>query len=127
MRILPVNRSTVLVELPGLEEVLALEDSLTTAPIDGIEESLPAARTLMLRFDPARLSADALATILLRRDLAARRGTAGAAQVPLVQIPMRYDGEDLAEVAALAGLEVDEVIRRHQQSEFMVAFCGFAP
>lgn len=127
MRILPVNRSTVLVELPGLEEVLALRDSLTTEPIDGIEESLPAARTLMLRFDPARLSADALATILPRRDLAARRGTAGAAQAPLVQIPMRYDGEDLAEVAALAGLEVDEVIRRHQHSEFVVAFCGFAP
>lgn len=127
MRILPVNRSTVLVELRDLDQVLALHASLMSQPLDGIEEMLPAARTLMLRFDPKRLTADALAAILPQRDLAAQRGTVGAARAPLVEIPMRYDGEDLAEVAALAGLDVAEVIRRHQASEFTVAFCGFAP
>ena len=127
MRILPVNRSTVLIELQDLDQVLALHASLMSQPLDGIEEMLPAARTLMLRFDAKRLSADALAAVLPRRDLAARCGTVGAVQAPLVEIPMRYDGEDLAEVAALAGLDVAEVIRRHQASEFTVAFCGFAP
>jgi len=127
MRILPVNRSTLLVELRDLDQVLALHASLMSQPLVGLEEMLPAARTLMLRFDPKRLTADALAAILPQRDLAARCGTVGAAQAPLVQIPMRYDGEDLAEVAALAGLDVAEVIRRHQASEFTVAFCGFAP
>ena len=127
MRILPVNRSTVLVELAGLEEVLALQDSLTAEPIDGIEEWLPASRTLMLRFDPARLSADTIVEALSRREWAPREGASGAGQGPMVEIPMRYDGEDLAEVAALAGLAVDEVIHRHQRSEFVVAFCGFAP
>lgn len=127
MRILPVNRSTVLVELQDLDQVLALHASLMSQPLDGIEEMLPAARTLMLRFDAKRLSAEALAAILPQRDLAARCGTVGAAQAPLLEIPMRYDGEDLAEVAALAGLDVAEVIRRHQASEFTVAFCGFAP
>ena len=127
MRILPVNRSTVLVELQDLDQVLALHASLMSQPLDGIEEMLPAARTLMLRFDAKRLSAEALAAILPQRDLAARCGTVGAAQAPLVEIPMRYDGEDLAEVAALAGLDVAEVVRRHQASEFTVAFCGFAP
>lgn len=127
MRILPVNRSTVLVELQDLDQVLALHASLMSQPLDGIEEMLPAARTLMLRFDAKRLSAEALAAILPQRDLAARCGTVGAAQAPLVEIPMRYDGEDLAEVAALAGLDVAEVVRRHQASEFAVAFCGFAP
>ena len=127
MRILPVNRSTLLVELQDLDQVLALHASLMSQPLDGIEEMLPAARTLMLRFDAKRLSAEALAAILPQRDLAARCGTVGAAQAPLVEIPMRYDGEDLAEVAALAGLDVAEVVRRHQASEFTVAFCGFAP
>ena len=127
MRILPVNRSTVLVELQDLDQVLALHASLMSQPLDGIEEMLPAARTLMLRFDAKRLSAEALAVILPQRDLAARCGTVGAAQAPLVEIPMRYDGEDLAEVAALAGLDVADVVRRHQASEFTVAFCGFAP
>ena len=36
MRILPVNRSTVLVELRDLDEVLALHASLTSQPLDGI-------------------------------------------------------------------------------------------
>ncbi len=74
MRILPVNRSTVLVELRDLDEVLALYASLTSQPLDGIEELLPAARTLMLRFDPDRLSTKALEEALAQRDLTAQQG-----------------------------------------------------
>jgi len=127
MRILPVDRSTVLVELAGLDEVLALQASLTSAPIEGVTELLPAARTLMLRFDPLRLTREQLKGALA--DTQARRETVTPTRAsgPLVEIPLRYDGEDLAEVARLAGLTVEEVIRRHQASEFTVAFCGFAP
>jgi KipI family sensor histidine kinase inhibitor len=131
MRILPIDRSTVLVELPGLDEVLALQASLAAAPIDGVTELLPAARTLMLRFDPLRLTRERLEGALSEAlaDTRARRGTVAPTRSsrPLVEIPVRYDGEDLAEVARLAGLTVEEVIRRHQASEFTVAFCGFAP
>lgn len=127
MRVLPVDRSTVLVELPSLDEVLALQSRLMEAPLQGIEELLPASRTLMLRFDPVRWSPErltaALVDALSQREPAAPRRVAG----PLVEIPVRYDGEDLEEVARLSGLTVDEVIRRHQDSEFTVAFCGFAP
>jgi KipI family sensor histidine kinase inhibitor len=127
MRLLPIDRSTVLVELPGLDEVLALQASLRSSPIEGIEELLPAARTLMLRFDPERLAGErlegALVAAWVRRETVAPSRAAG----PLVEIPVCYDGEDLAEVARLAGLTVDEVIRRHQASRFTVAFCGFAP
>jgi allophanate hydrolase subunit 1 len=31
----------------------------------------------------------------------------------LVQIPVRYDGEDLAEVAQILGITAEEVVRRH--------------
>lgn len=123
MRFLPVNRSTILVELADLDETLALQASLTLQPVVGIEESLPAAQTLMLRFDPERLSVEALTDALSRRELNVGRRPAG----PWVEIPIRYDGEDLAEVAQLAGLSVDELIHRHQHSEFSVGFCGFAP
>lgn len=40
---------------------------------------------------------------------------------------MRYDGPDLADVAALWGSTPDEVVRRHSGTAFHVAFCGFAP
>ena len=122
MRLLPINRRTLLVELADLDAVLALHASLNCEPIEGIEELLPAAKTLMVRFDSARLPVETLAAALEQRDLAARLPPG-----PLVEIPVRYDGEDLAEVAALCGLSIEELIDRHQQSEYRVGFCGFAP
>ncbi|WP_050451772.1 allophanate hydrolase subunit 1 [Streptomyces sp. SolWspMP-sol2th] len=44
-----------------------------------------------------------------------------------VEIPVVYDGPDLAEVAALWGVGVDEVPGLHSRTAFRVAFCGFAP
>lgn len=123
MRLLSVNRSTVLIELASLEAVLALHADLKARPLDGIEEMVPAAQTLMLRFDPARLSNNTLRAALLRRE----RTPPSTLAESWVDIPMHYDGEDLSEVANLTGLSVDEVIRRHGQSEFTVGFCGFAP
>ncbi|WP_081163067.1 5-oxoprolinase/urea amidolyase family protein [Ensifer aridi] len=123
MRFLPVNLTTLLVELADLDETLALFASLSADSIDGVEEMVPAARTLMIRFRSERLSAEEIAGAIADRDLSARV----APSKRLVEIPVHYDGEDLEEVARLTGLSVEEVIRRHTQSEFTVAFCGFAP
>ena len=123
VRILPVSLTTVLVELGGLDEALALFASLQADAIEGVEELLPAARTLMIRFRPATIRAPELAARIVGRDLSAKI----APSEHLVEIPVRYDGEDLAEVATLTGLSVEEVIARHVASEFTVAFCGFAP
>ncbi len=56
---------------------------------------------------------------------AAERGGCAATQV--VEIPVRYDGPDLAEVAELTGLSVREVIAAHTGTDWRVAFGGFAP
>ena len=45
----------------------------------------------------------------------------------LVEIPVRYDGEDLDEVAQLTGLDPSEVVRRHTAPTYTVAFLGFSP
>jgi KipI family sensor histidine kinase inhibitor len=123
MRFLPVNLTTILVELADLDETLALFASLQADPIDGIEEEVPAARTLMIRFQPAKISSERLADMLATRDVSAKVAASGH----LVEIPVSYDGEDLADVAELTGLSIENVIRRHTDSEFTVAFCGFAP
>jgi KipI family sensor histidine kinase inhibitor len=46
---------------------------------------------------------------------------------PLVEVPVSYDGEDLDDVASLAGISREEVARRHLAGEYVAAFCGFAP
>lgn len=123
MRYLPVSLTTLLVELADLDQTLALFASLQADPIEGIDETVPAARTLMIRFHPDKISAETLAARIATRDLSAKI----APSENLVEIPVHYDGEDLGDVAELTGLSVEEVIRRHTESEFTVAFCGFAP
>jgi KipI family sensor histidine kinase inhibitor len=44
-----------------------------------------------------------------------------------VEIPVVYDGADLAEVAELSGLTVREVLDRHSSAEYTVAYLGFSP
>jgi KipI family sensor histidine kinase inhibitor len=123
MRFLPLNFTSFLVELEDLDETLALAAALQAAPLPGIEEVVPAARTLMIRFAAETTSAGALAARLSQLDLVApiRRDDR------MVEVPVDYHGEDLAEVAERTGLSVAEVIRRHASREYTVAFCGFAP
>lgn len=45
----------------------------------------------------------------------------------VVELPVRYDGPDLAEVAALTGIGEAEVVALHSSTELVVAFTGFAP
>jgi KipI family sensor histidine kinase inhibitor len=42
-------------------------------------------------------------------------------------IPVRYDGPDLARVAASLGVPIDEVVARHQSAGWRVAAIGFSP
>lgn len=44
-----------------------------------------------------------------------------------VVIPVRYDGADLDEVAALVGMTPDDVVAAHCETEYRVDFFGFAP
>jgi KipI family sensor histidine kinase inhibitor len=52
-------------------------------------------------------------------------GNEGASMVHV--IPVRYDGEDLADVARHSNLAPEEVIQRHLAPEYTVALLGFSP
>lgn len=123
MRFLPVNLNALLVELADLDQTLALLASLQREPLQGVEELVPAARTILVRFRPSATSAAALVQGIAGRDLSQRTARSST----LVEIPVHYDGEDLAEVAQILGITPEEVVRRHTGSEYTVAFTGFAP
>lgn len=44
-----------------------------------------------------------------------------------VEVPVVYDGADLADVATATGLSMADVVRRHTAAVYTCAFCGFAP
>jgi KipI family sensor histidine kinase inhibitor len=123
MRVLACGEHGALVEVADLPEVLGLYATLRRDPVDGVVELVPAARTLLVRFDPAVTGFDRIAAELGRRPV----GPADDHDRDEVTIEVRYDGEDLDEVAALTGLSAREVVERHVAGTYTSAFCGFAP
>ena len=84
-------------------------------------EMVPAARTVLLDGLADPVAAERLVSAL-------EVGTGPSpASAPLVEIPVRYDGPDLVEVADQWRVRPEEVIAIHTSTEFLVAFCGFAP
>lgn len=123
LRVLPLGTDGVLIETDGLDESLALFGALLAQPVAGILDVVPAARSVAVRFLPTLLPIASLMSVL--RSLPTSRDA--ATQGRLVEIPVEYDGEDLAEVARLSGLSIDEVVDRHAGATYTVAFTGFAP
>jgi KipI family sensor histidine kinase inhibitor len=123
MRVLPCGDAALLVEVDTLAEVLGLSAALRADLPAGVAEIVPAARTVLLRCRPEMSSLAEIAEAIRR--LSPRPVDPPAAG--RVEIPMRYDGDDLADVAELTGLPKGEIVRRHIRTSWTVAFCGFAP
>jgi 5-oxoprolinase (ATP-hydrolysing) subunit B len=121
MRLLPYGERAVLAEVTDPDVVLTLCAAVSEAT--GVVEAVPAARTLLVRFDPLLTSAEALGRAL---ESYAATAHAGAPGDP-VELSVRYDGPDLSAVASEVGMRVAELVERHAAGAYTVAFCGFAP
>ena len=107
--------------------VQALDRRVAEARIDGVIETVPTYRSLMIVYDPLRIGSAALRKRLARLvpkkaepDVPARRWT----------LPVAYGGEhglDLEPVSRAHGLTTDEVIALHSGAEYRVYMIGFAP
>ncbi|MFE1855367.1 allophanate hydrolase subunit 1 [Streptomyces sp. NPDC002387] len=123
MRAMPVGDDALLLEVPSGQDAEALHAELQRRRSAGeltVREIVPAARTVLLDGveAPSRLAARLAGWEI--------PPVPGRVQEP-VEIPVRYDGPDLPDVAALWGVSRDEAARIHAASRFRVAFCGFAP
>nr|WP_262927737.1 carboxyltransferase domain-containing protein [Microbacterium sp. NIBRBAC000506063] len=124
MVILPFGQTALLAEVASLEEVLALHGRLAASVPDGVIDLVPAARTVLVTFDPARITAAQVRAHLADGPDAARRSDAEPAAV---EIDIVYDGPDLEDTAALLGISVEALVAAHREAEWTVAFTGFAP
>jgi KipI family sensor histidine kinase inhibitor len=114
----------VLVEVTGSPAGFAdgVQRLIDGGVLVGVVDVVPAATTVLVTFD-------------LPPDLDDVRGALGSLAASVdrprasetVEVPTRYDGEDLASVAEAAGMSIDDVVALHAAGEYTVSFCGFAP
>lgn len=118
VRLRPFGPTAVLAEVDDAAAALALATWARSRGV-GADEIVPAARTVLFDgVDDVR----ALAALL---DGWSPSGPADPGD--LVELPVVYDGPDLAFVADAWTVDVDEVVRRHTAIEYVATFCGFAP
>lgn len=124
VELLPYGDRAVLVELDSTAEAVAYAAALRARGAAAIGEIVPAARTVLV------VASEGVALADLRQvltDVSPEPDVAHGDDSPLVEVPVTYDGEDLADVAELTGLSVDDVVAAHTGQTWRVAFGGFAP
>jgi 5-oxoprolinase (ATP-hydrolysing) subunit B len=132
-RILPSGDSAITVEFSrniddeANRRVLALDRTMAGNAIDGVTETVPTYRSLLVHYDPVQIGFDelgekltALAQIPVPPTIGARRW----------RIPVAYGGEhgiDLEDVAKTLNTTPDDIVARHVAGNYRVAMIGFTP
>ncbi|MFG6160353.1 5-oxoprolinase subunit PxpB [Halomonas sp. 1390] len=96
---------------------------------DDLIDLVPSYTTLLVIFDPLRLSPDEARRRLVAL-LAGLTPDEGAAEAPVKELPVWYDasvGPELERLGELAGMSRDEVIACHSGRDYRVFALGFAP
>lgn len=110
---------------------LAFRAAVEAAAWDGVEESATSLKSVFLRFDPVRLSHDALEAVL--KDLLQSRDWYG---VPLPhgrklwRVPTVFGGDhgpQLEEAASMARLSPDDAVAQISRTPVRVLTIGFSP
>ena len=132
-RILPSGDAAITVEFSrniddeANQRVLALDRLLASAPIEGVTETVPTYRSLLVHYDPVRIDFEMLGARLSA--LAQQPSNQGAA-ARRWRIPVTYGGEhgiDLEDTAKALNLSTDTLIARHVGAAYRVAMIGFTP
>lgn len=118
----PVGERGVLVELPGNATVRKLVGALPRA-LGGVEEIVAGHETVLIVWEAGRRPpAD-----LPQRLSELLGGPPADRSAGRVEVPVIYDGPDLAAVAEACDMSPEAVVRRHQAARYEVGFVGFSP
>lgn len=107
--------------------VLALARGLEAEPIEGVIETVPTFRSLMVHYDPLAV---APASLVARIDAQMRKLEATEVTGHLWHLPVCYDPRfaiDLPDVASRTALSRQQVVERHSGPTYHVYMLGFLP
>lgn len=109
-------------------KVRALSQGIAAARIAGVQEIVPAYRSVLVCYDPLAIAFDDLC--LRIREIETKLGELVLPRPRLFRIPVCYGGEmgpDLPYVAEYNGLTEEEVIAIHSGATYLVYMIGFLP
>jgi len=106
-----------------LADLLTFEAALRRVKPHGLIGTVPAYASLLCTYDPDVISGPALERQLRALAAPQRKRLPQAVH----EVPVRYEGPDLARVAQHAGLSVADVVSTHAATEYLVYAIGFAP
>src|ERR1700743_648493 len=109
------------------QRVLALDRAMARAPIEGVTETVPTYRSLLVHYDPLLVGFEALGEKLIA--LAAQPAPE-VTNTRRWRIPVAYGGEhgiDLEDVAKTLNTTPDDIVARHLDGDYRVAIIGFPP
>nr|WP_209068404.1 allophanate hydrolase subunit 1 [Arthrobacter pigmenti] len=114
----------MLFEVKSIDAVLRLYRALEVRPA-GVVDIVPAARTVLITYDPRRLAPDSILEWVRGQE----QNDDDGAPLPRreVTLDVNYSGPDLREVAGVLGISVEEIVELHTASTWTAAFTGFAP
>ncbi len=132
-RVLPAGDTALVVEFGDCIDrrlngaVLSLAHSLDADRIEGVVETVPTFRSLLIHYEPLAISAASLAERIDDRMKDLKTNDAAG---HLWRLPVCYDESfaiDLHDVARRAGLSKRQVIERHSAPLYHVYMLGFLP
>jgi KipI family sensor histidine kinase inhibitor len=132
-RLLPSGDSAITVEFSrniddaANRRVLALDRAIVAAPVEGVTETVPTYRSLLVHYDPVRTSFEALSESILSL---AKLPIPATTKSRRWRIPVVYGGEhgvDLEDVARTLNTTPDDIVARHTAGDYRVAMIGFTP
>ena len=124
------------ISLAANQKVIALFHALRNNPISDVTDIIPAYHNLTLCYDLVQLKKkfpDASGYEFMRKQLTACASALGEMALPvskLVRIPVCYAQQfapDIAPLAALHGISIEEVIAIHSGTNYRVYMIGFLP
>jgi len=108
------------------QHVHTIAGALLEQPLAGISDVIPSYNNLYVEYDATTLSADDVWQWC--QQCQRQQASHTAAQPATVKtVPVHYDGEDLADVAARANMSVHDVVSLHSRPDYHVYALGFTP
>lgn len=107
------------------EQVHAMGRWIEQKNIPGVTQVLPTFRSLLISYDPLRISYGRLVSRLRRFE--PQNGDLTGKQKQILQVPCYYDGPDLEDMQQLTGLSREEIIQIHSRTVYKIYMMGFLP